>query len=74
VAGKRLGLPGLKPTATRQEKERLTFTYATGDQQLQRINEWKPASSFVPDGLQPGQFQGLFLENVAATFTAEFAR
>jgi hypothetical protein len=24
----------------------------------------------LPDGLQPGQFQGLFLENVEAEFTA----
>jgi hypothetical protein len=28
----------------------------------------------LPDGLQPGQFQGLFFENVEAAFTTEFAR
>ncbi len=28
----------------------------------------------LPDGLKPGQFQGLFLENVAPAFTAELAR
>jgi hypothetical protein len=27
----------------------------------------------LPDGLQPGQFQGLFLENVEAGFTRELA-
>ena len=27
----------------------------------------------LPDGLQPGQFQGLFLENVESEFTTEFA-
>jgi len=28
----------------------------------------------LPDGLQPGQFQGLFLENVEPEFTSELAR
>jgi len=28
----------------------------------------------LPDGLQPGQFQGLFLENVETEFTTELAR
>ena len=28
----------------------------------------------LPDGLQPGQFQGLFLENVETEFTGELAR
>ncbi|MCF7674067.1 MAG: hypothetical protein K9N23_01770 [Akkermansiaceae bacterium] len=33
-----------------------------------------PLEVTLPQGLQPGQFQGLFLENVEAEFTTELAR
>lgn len=79
VNGEKLSMPGLRLGSTRRRKNSLTYTYAAGDRQLLVIYELKPGWSFVskqlvltlPETLQPGQFQGLFFENVAAAFTKD---
>lgn len=47
VDGERLAVPGLKLTGIQQEPERLTYTHACGDRQLQVIYELKPDWQFV---------------------------
>jgi hypothetical protein len=51
-----------------------TFTSFYADVSNLKPDAWCEAEVTLPDALQPGQFQGLFLENVEAAFTTELAR
>jgi hypothetical protein len=47
VDGKRLAVPGISLTDTRQETDKLTYTYAAGGKTLQVVYELKPGWHFV---------------------------
>ena len=51
-----------------------TFTGFYADVSNLKLNAHYKAEVALPDRLQPGQFQGLFFENVAAASTSEISR